>query len=113
MPGRDAHAPWQMDVPYATIGLPGSTGSKRNFAPSSTPISIHDTSLYKGRKRVYLCAFGFFSISIGEYVNVIVSLNEYFAPSQTSSPFLSVVYRSTPVTPVAGICGMACLRGTV
>ncbi len=55
IPGRLAHPPWVMDVPYTTMGfvpagcsLPGARP-----APSGTPISRLAMPLYSGRYRIH------------------------------------------------------------
>ena len=45
MPGREAQAPWAMDVPYTTKGFSSETGMKLMEALSFTPISRKETEL--------------------------------------------------------------------
>src|SRR5690554_2718535 len=55
--GRDAHPPCAIEVPYTTMGFSFNFGIKEKEAESGTPISIHVTLLYTGRKSLYSYPF--------------------------------------------------------
>ena len=41
--GREAHAPWAIEVPYRTMGLSLTAGTKEKLHSSGTPISRHSS----------------------------------------------------------------------